>query len=87
MAATPVTSDHKVTDVDEKHIPTDDVGAAVISGVSEDIDVTGPESRKILRKIDTHLMPLMCITYLLQVCYSFLPVYFFICLLCKDFDL
>ncbi|KAH8896863.1 MFS general substrate transporter [Thozetella sp. PMI_491] len=52
--------------VDEKLIRTDDVGVAALQGMTENIDVDGPEARKVLRKIDLHLLPLLCVTYWLQ---------------------
>jgi hypothetical protein len=46
---------------------SDDVGLTVLSGAIISIDPNGPEARRVLRKIDLHLMPLLCVTYLIQV--------------------
>lgn len=55
--------------VPEKTQPVgDDIGALAITGVVADFDPNGEEARRVLRKIDLHLLPLMSVTYLIQVC-------------------
>ncbi|KAL2825074.1 hypothetical protein BDW59DRAFT_162020 [Aspergillus cavernicola] len=43
-----------------------DVGLAALTGDVSSLDTNGPEARKVLRKIDLHLLPLLCVTYMLQ---------------------
>ncbi|KAJ9151759.1 Major facilitator superfamily domain, general substrate transporter [Pleurostoma richardsiae] len=50
----------------EKHLGGDDVGMEALNGTVVDVDVDGPEARRVLRKIDLNLMPLLCVTYLIQ---------------------
>jgi hypothetical protein len=45
----------------------DDVGVAALNGAVTDLDPNGPEAKRVLRKIDLHLMPLLMVTYLVQV--------------------
>jgi hypothetical protein len=49
------------------YVTGDDVGIAALDGVVENIDANGPEALAVLRKIDIHLLPLLCFTYLIQV--------------------
>ncbi|KAJ0413375.1 major facilitator superfamily domain-containing protein [Aspergillus carlsbadensis] len=44
----------------------DDLGLAALAGNVSNIDPDGPEARRVLRKIDLHLLPLLCITYMIQ---------------------
>jgi hypothetical protein len=57
--------------LDEKNVGADDVGAEVLAhmgeGAIENIDLNGPQARKVLRKIDLRLLPFLCVTYLIQV--------------------
>jgi glycine cleavage system aminomethyltransferase T len=43
------------------------VGISVLTGAVESIDINGPEARKVLRKIDCHLLPILTVTYFIQV--------------------
>jgi hypothetical protein len=52
---------------EKTQITGDDIGAAALTGVVADFDPNGPEARRVLRKIDLHLLPLLSVTYLIQV--------------------
>lgn len=51
----------------EKHLEGEDVGLEALTGTVADIHLDSTEAKKVLRKIDLHLMPLLCFTYLIQV--------------------
>jgi glycine cleavage system aminomethyltransferase T len=44
-----------------------DVGLTALTGAISHLSVNGPEAKKVLRKIDLHLLPFLCVTYLIQV--------------------
>lgn len=54
-------------EIGEKHIQGDDVGLAVLHGSVSSIELAGPAAKRVLRKIDLNLLPLLCFTYLIQV--------------------
>lgn len=59
----------QANDIPEKtRLDGDDVGVTALTGAVIDIDPNGPKARRVLRKIDLHLMPLLMITYMIQVC-------------------
>jgi len=45
----------------------DDVALAALVGSISNLDIDGPEAKEVLRKIDLNLLPMLCITYMLQV--------------------
>jgi hypothetical protein len=47
----------------------DDVALAALVGSISDLDIDGPEAKEVLRKIDLNLLPMLCITYMIQVRY------------------
>lgn len=47
-----------------------DVGAAIFNGTIHPIEVDSHETRKVLRKIDMFLLPILAFTYMIQVCYN-----------------
>lgn len=49
--------------VSEKVVEGCDVGVEALTGAVSHIDPDGPEAKRVLRKIDLHLMPLLMITY------------------------
>lgn len=51
----------------EKHLEGEDVGLEALTGTVANIHLDSPEAKKVLRKIDLHLLPLLCFTYLIQV--------------------
>ncbi|KAK6209245.1 hypothetical protein LQW54_006457 [Pestalotiopsis sp. IQ-011] len=58
-------------DEEKKHVPEKavegcDVGVVALTGAVSHFDPNGPEARRVLRKIDLHLMPLLMVTYLIQ---------------------
>lgn len=48
-------------------IDRDNVGADTLNGLVESVDTNGPEARRVLRKIDTYLLPILAVTYFIQV--------------------
>jgi hypothetical protein len=50
-----------------KHIQGDDVGAAILNGTVEQLQVQDGEDRSVLRKIDRYLLPILAFTYMIQV--------------------
>ncbi|ETS74221.1 hypothetical protein PFICI_14087 [Pestalotiopsis fici W106-1] len=52
--------------VSEKVVEGCDVGVVALTGAVSHIDPDGPEAKRVLRKIDLHLMPLLMITYMIQ---------------------
>lgn len=60
---------YNITDQElgKKHVDADNIGVDALIGVVEDVDLGGSEARKVLHKIDTYLLPLLCVTYLIQV--------------------
>ncbi|KAJ5980089.1 hypothetical protein N7481_007387 [Penicillium waksmanii] len=51
---------------DMKHIQGDDVGAAILNGTVEQLQVQDGEDRTVLRKIDKYLLPILAFTYMIQ---------------------
>lgn len=45
----------------------DSVGVGALSGSVDFVDTDGPAARRVLRKIDCYLLPLLAVTYLIQV--------------------
>jgi hypothetical protein len=58
-------SDLEKTDM--KHIQGVDVGAAILNGTVEQLQVQDGEERSVLRKIDRYLLPILAFTYMIQV--------------------
>lgn len=52
--------------MDEK-FDNSNIGVSALTGTVEPIDTNGPEARKVLRKIDCHLLPILAVTYFIQV--------------------
>lgn len=55
-------------DEEKKHVPEKavegcDVGVVALTGAVSHFDPNGPEAKRVLRKIDLHLMPLLMVTY------------------------
>lgn len=63
--ATPAT-----THPDEKKPENTDVGAAVLNGMLDELNVDSSEARRVVWKIDLFLLPILSITYMLQVSVS-----------------
>lgn len=55
-----------IEEITEKH-EGDDVALAALVGSISNLDIDGPEAKKVLRKIDLNLLPLLCVTYMIQV--------------------
>ncbi|KAK6077754.1 transporter [Seiridium cupressi] len=51
---------------EEGYMNGDDIGVTALTGAVTEIDPNGPEARRVLKKIDLHLMPLLMITYMIQ---------------------
>ncbi|KAM0806808.1 putative Major facilitator superfamily domain-containing protein [Seiridium cardinale] len=51
---------------EKRHMNGDDIGVTALTGAVTEIDPNGPEARRVLKKIDLHLMPLLMITYMIQ---------------------
>ncbi|KAH7007075.1 major facilitator superfamily domain-containing protein [Ilyonectria destructans] len=51
--------------MDEK-FDNSNIGVSALTGTVESIDTNGPEARKVLRKIDCHLLPILAVTYFIQ---------------------
>lgn len=47
-----------------------DVGAAILNGTIHPVEVDSHEARKVLRKIDMFLLPVLAFTYMIQVCHN-----------------
>ncbi|KAH8205254.1 hypothetical protein TruAng_000501 [Truncatella angustata] len=59
-------SDHVKGVLEKGPIDGADVGVTALRGVVTDIDPDGLVARRVLRKIDLHLMPLLMVTYMIQ---------------------
>lgn len=45
-----------------------DVGATILNGTIDNLEVDSGEARSVLRKIDMFLLPILAFTYMIQVC-------------------
>lgn len=52
---------------DEKMSKGTDVGVTVLNGTIDELNVADSEARRVLRKIDLRLLPVLAITYMIQV--------------------
>jgi hypothetical protein len=52
---------------DEKVSKGTDVGVTVLNGTIDELNVADSEARRVLRKIDLRLLPVLAITYMIQV--------------------
>lgn len=53
--------------MDHEALAAKDGSEASFNGVLENIDANDAEAKKVLHKIDRHLLPMLCVTYLIQV--------------------
>ena len=44
-----------------------DVGLTALTGAISHVHTNSPKAKKVLRKIDLYLLPVLCATYLIQV--------------------
>jgi hypothetical protein len=58
-------SDLEKTDM--KQIQAVDVGASILNGTVDQLQVQDCEDRSVLRKIDLYLLPILAFTYMIQV--------------------
>lgn len=58
-------SDLEKTDM--KQIQAVDVGASILNGTVDQLQVQDGEDRSVLRKIDLYLLPILAFTYMIQV--------------------
>jgi hypothetical protein len=59
---------------DEKKFEEKDVGVTVLNGIVDELDYDSSEARKVVWKIDLFLLPLLAVTYVLQVSRSLVDV-------------
>lgn len=52
---------------DEKKFEDADVGVTVLNGMVDELDYDSAEARKVVWKIDLFLLPLLAVTYVIQV--------------------
>jgi hypothetical protein len=50
-----------------KQIQAVDVGASILNGTVDQLQVQDCEDRSVLRKIDLYLLPILAFTYMIQV--------------------
>lgn len=60
-------SSNNIEKGDEKASKGADIGITVLNGTIDELNVTDSEARGVLRKIDLRLLPLLAITYMIQV--------------------
>lgn len=52
---------------DMKQLQAVDVGPTILNGTVDNLQVQSDEDRRVLRKIDTFLLPILAFTYMIQV--------------------
>lgn len=62
--------DPSTTRHDEKKFEDTDVGVTVLNGMVDELDYDNSEARKVVWKIDLFLLPLLAVTYMIQVSIS-----------------
>lgn len=55
---------------EEKKLENPDVGVAVLNGMVDELNCDSSEARRVVWKIDLFLLPILSITYMLQVSVS-----------------
>lgn len=61
---------------DEKKFENTDVGVTVLNGIVDELSYDSAEARKVVWKIDLFLLPLLAVTYVIQVSFDLSSLHF-----------